>query len=89
MSEAVSNSVIHAYPDDRARGAVTVVAWTDRDAIVVTVCDEGRGMVPRDDSPGLGLGLPLIARVTERFEIEDRTPDPGVRLRMRFSLRGH
>lgn len=88
-SEAVTNAVVHAYPADGQDALVTVSAWLDDDgAIVVTVCDEGRGMLPRDDSPGLGWGLPLIAQVTERFEIEDRAPDHGVRLRMTFGLRG-
>jgi len=86
-SEAISNCVLHAYPDESAGGSVIVTAWMERGAIVVTVCDEGRGMLPRHDSPGLGLGLPLIERVTERFDIEDRLPEPGVRLRMQFSLR--
>lgn len=88
MSEAVSNSVIHAYPDDGLRGYVTVRAWMDRGAIIVTVCDEGRGMAPASGGPGLGLGLALIARLSDRLEIEDRSPEPGLRLRMRFSLRG-
>lgn len=87
LSEAISNSILHAYRDDSDPGHVTVKARVDPDGIVVIVCDEGCGMVPRSDSPGLGLGLPLIARVTDRFEIEDRSPDRGVRLRMTFALR--
>ena len=39
-----------------------------RDELALTVEDDGGGMVPRPDSPGLGLGLPLIATVAERFE---------------------
>ena len=35
----------------------------------MTVTDEGRGMLPRTDSPGLGLGLGLIARLTDELEI--------------------
>jgi anti-sigma regulatory factor (Ser/Thr protein kinase) len=88
MSEAVSNCVIHAYPGDGVRGDISVKAWTDGGRIVVMVSDEGRGMAPRSDSPGLGLGLPMIARVSERLEIEDRSPCPGARLRMTFRLRG-
>lgn len=87
ISEAVSNSVIHAYPDGSIRGDVTVEAWTDLGRIVVIVSDDGCGMVPRSDSHGLGLGIPLIARVTERVEIEDRSPGPGVCVRMTFALR--
>lgn len=88
ISEAVSNCVIHAYPEDGRRGDVTVEAWVDDSRIFIMVSDEGRGMAPRPDSPGLGLGLPMIARVTERLEIEDRSPGPGVRVQMTFPLRG-
>jgi anti-sigma regulatory factor (Ser/Thr protein kinase) len=88
ISEAVSNCIMHAYADDDVCGDVAVEAWMDDARIFVIVCDEGRGMTPRPDSPGLGLGLPIIARVTERLEIEDRFPDSGVRVRMTFPLRG-
>jgi anti-sigma regulatory factor (Ser/Thr protein kinase) len=36
-------------------------------------------MMPRPDSPGLGLGLPLIATVSERFDTRTQ-PDGGTRL---------
>jgi serine/threonine-protein kinase RsbW/stage II sporulation protein AB (anti-sigma F factor) len=35
----------------------------------VIVADEGRGILPRADSPGLGLGLPLIATLAESLEL--------------------
>ena len=35
----------------------------------VVVVDEGRGILPRADSPGLGLGLPLIATLAESLEL--------------------
>lgn len=38
----------------------------------MTVEDEGSGMAPRLDSPGLGLGLPLIATVTDRLDVRAR-----------------
>ena len=40
----------------------------------VVVCDEGIGMAPRTDSPGLGLGLGLIAGLAKRLEIGSRQP---------------
>jgi serine/threonine-protein kinase RsbW len=53
--------------------------------LTVVVHDEGRGMLPRPDSPGLGLGLPLIATLAESLELgtgsEDRTE-----VRMTFLL---
>jgi serine/threonine-protein kinase RsbW/stage II sporulation protein AB (anti-sigma F factor) len=43
----------------------------------VIIADEGRGILPRADSPGLGLGLPLIATLAESLELgtgdDDRT----------------
>lgn len=88
-SEAVSNSVVHAYPDDSVRGDVSVEAWIERGRIFVIVSDDGCGMIPRSHSPGLGLGLPMIARVSESVEIGERSPRPGVCVRMTFPLRDH
>ena len=41
-------------------------------------------MVPHADSPGLGLGLPLIAQLAERFEVSDHVPE-GSKLQMTFA----
>jgi serine/threonine-protein kinase RsbW/stage II sporulation protein AB (anti-sigma F factor) len=38
-------------------------------ALTVIVSDEGRGILPRPDSPGLGLGLPLIATLASSLEL--------------------
>jgi anti-sigma regulatory factor (Ser/Thr protein kinase) len=45
-------------------------------------------MLPRLDSPGLGIGLPLIAQMSDQLDIEDRGSEPGVRVRMTFSIAG-
>ena len=42
-------------------------------------------MLPRTDSPGLGLGLPLIAQMTESLEVHDRSGG-GTEIRMAFAL---
>ena len=49
----------------------------------VTVSDDGVGMVPRLDSPGLGVGLPFIAHLADTLDIE-HSPDGGTRLSMTF-----
>jgi serine/threonine-protein kinase RsbW len=86
ISEACSNVVIHAYPD-ATPGPIRVRAAIDEeDVLVVTVADEGRGMAPRPDSPGYGLGLPLIGRLASAFEVETPESGPGTVLRMRFDL---
>jgi bifunctional DNase/RNase/anti-sigma regulatory factor (Ser/Thr protein kinase) len=82
VSESVSNAVVHAYPDG-ARGAVRIFAALDGLELVVVVTDDGRGMTPRTDSPGMGIGLALIARLASSVEIDG--VGVGARLAMRFA----
>jgi serine/threonine-protein kinase RsbW len=66
-SEAASNAVVHAYRD--RPGDLRLLARVQDGELHLVIADEGGGMAPRTDSPGLGLGLPIIAQVSERFEI--------------------
>jgi serine/threonine-protein kinase RsbW len=87
VSEAVTNVVVHAYRDAGAEdepGPVRVSVIVEDDAAWVTVADEGAGMAPRVDSPGLGMGLSLIAGSCDGLEIEQR--HDGTRIHMRFAL---
>jgi serine/threonine-protein kinase RsbW/stage II sporulation protein AB (anti-sigma F factor) len=83
VSEALTNVVLHAYPPDRA-GPVGVSAKLTDDTVEVTVSDEGGGMAPRTNSPGAGLGLPIIAQLASSIEISHGAGD-GTRLRMTFA----
>jgi serine/threonine-protein kinase RsbW len=87
VSEAVTNAVLHAYLDHPAPGGVHVRAGQDIDGVWVEVADDGRGMLPRADSPGGGLGLPLIAQMTAAFAI-DRAENGGTKVRMHFGAPG-
>ncbi len=64
---------------------MTVSLERSDDCLRVYVADDGIGMVPRFDSPGLGLGIPLISRLTDGFEVRSR-PEGGTELCMRFTL---
>jgi len=83
VSEACTNVVMHAYIDAPAPGALTVAASHHDGELVVAVRDEGRGMLPRTDSPGLGLGLSLIGRLSQQLEISQNGAC-GTELRMSF-----
>jgi anti-sigma regulatory factor (Ser/Thr protein kinase) len=84
VSEAVGNAVVHAYVGRELLGDVEVAAQLHGAMLQVTVCDDGVGMHPRLDSPGAGLGLGLIASITDDFELAEL--DPGVCVRMMFAL---
>jgi anti-sigma regulatory factor (Ser/Thr protein kinase) len=89
VSEAVTNAVVHAYIDAPAPGEVEVIAKRHPDnGLEVDVCDDGRGMMPRRDSPGIGVGLPLVAKLTERFRVETR-PGGGTAVSMFFAVQDH
>ena len=72
VSEAITNAVLHGYAD-RDTGYIEVAAHARGVEFVVTVTDDGNGMVPRPDSPGLGMGLPIIARLTQTMDVQ--SPD--------------
>ncbi len=88
VCEALNNVAIHAYAEHPAPGPMEVEAWIDGAALIVVVLDEGVGLAPRPDSPGLGLGLPLLAELADDFRVETRTDRAGTRVAMRFSLDG-
>jgi anti-sigma regulatory factor (Ser/Thr protein kinase) len=84
VSEIVTNCVVHGYRD-RPAGKVALEARHTGDHLVLSVADEGTGMRPRLDSPGLGLGLPLVGRVADRVDIR-AAEGGGTLVSMRFSL---
>src|SRR3712207_4693122 len=88
VGEACANVVVHAYPPGDV-GPLIVHAQRSKSGgeLVITVIDQGQGMTPRPDSPGLGLGLPLIANLAERLEIQDGPDGVGTEVVMAFALK--
>jgi anti-sigma regulatory factor (Ser/Thr protein kinase) len=85
VTEAITNAVVHAYVDRPEPGDIEVIVQRLPDeGIEILVCDEGRGMMPRADSPGIGLGLPMVATLAERFEVQARAGG-GTRVLMAFA----
>lgn len=84
VTEACTNVVVHAYPDGQ-EGPLEVQAALAGQHLTVVVRDEGEGIGPRPDSPGLGLGLPLIASLADTVQL-GRDEEGRTEVRMGFSL---
>ena len=89
LTEAVSNSVRHAYGDS-ADGHVDIRYELHPDRLDIEVVDDGAGFDP-DEAPALegdelsegGLGIAIIRTIADEFEIDSK---PGVRgSRLRFA----
>jgi serine/threonine-protein kinase RsbW/stage II sporulation protein AB (anti-sigma F factor) len=84
VTEAVTNAVLHAYLDARP-GPLYVAAGLSGRRLRVSISDCGRGMVPRNDSPGLGVGLSLIRRLSDELTIVPSGTGAGTCVSMVFS----
>lgn len=84
VTEACANVVVHAYPEDQ-EGPMEILASMEGNALTVLVRDWGSGIRPRQDSPGLGLGLPLIAALAETVQL-GHGEQKHTEVRMTFAL---
>ena len=85
VSEACTNVVVHAYDDDE--GLLEVDMSADEVGLTIRVRDHGTGIQPQvrtRDVPALGLGLPLIAALSDSFELQGGTGE-GTEVRMTFA----
>jgi anti-sigma regulatory factor (Ser/Thr protein kinase) len=82
-SEAMTNSVVHAY--NGSPGLIYVSAAVASGELWILISDDGCGLKPRPDRSGLGLGLGLISQVSDDFAIVSRAAG-GVEVRIRFNL---
>jgi serine/threonine-protein kinase RsbW len=87
ITEAVSNSVRHAY-DHGADGHVDISYLLRTDSLEIQVVDDGAGFDP-DEAPMFegdelsegGLGIAIIRTVADEFDIASKLGEPGSRLR--------
>jgi serine/threonine-protein kinase RsbW len=87
LTEACSNSVLHAYQDGR-EGFVEILYDLQPDRLAIEVSDDGPGFVyveaeagDRAELPEGGLGLAIIRSIVDEFELGERDRGRGSRLR--------
>ena len=80
VTEAATNAVMHGYA--QAPGELTVSAVVQDGELAIVIGDTGPGLVERRDSPGLGVGLSIIATLSERLRIV--SDDGGTEIHMAF-----
>lgn len=85
VTEASNNVVLHAYGEHS--GPLEVIANSNHESVEVIIADRGGGFQPRATAGevSLGLGLPLIASLSDGFQIRGG-PHEGTRTTVRFSL---
>lgn len=89
VSEAVSNSVQHAYPaeggpDDGISVHAAVTADGDgRPELRLTITDRGRWRAPRSSADGRWRGMALIASVAEQVDVDPGPAGTTVTVRIR------
>src|SRR5665213_1449949 len=87
LTEAVSNSVRHAY-GDKGDGHVDVTYELHTDRLGIQVVDDGDGFDP-NEAPAIegdeltegGLGIAIIRTIADEFEIDSKPGERGSRLR--------
>ncbi len=87
LTEAVSNSVRHAYGDE-GDGHVDITYELQPDRLGIQVVDDGNGFDP-DEAPAFdgdelsegGLGIAIIRTIADEFEIDSKPGARGSRLR--------
>ncbi|HTN22473.1 MAG TPA: ATP-binding protein [Solirubrobacteraceae bacterium] len=85
VSEAVTNAILHGYRDRATGGDVRVAMRREDEFLDISVCDDGTGIIPGAGSPGLGLGLSLMAHEAHSFGIRT-APGEGTEIHLRFRL---
>ena len=85
VTEACTNVVVHAYDSDS--GMLEVEMRAAEEGLTIVVRDHGSGIQPRParaEPPALGLGLPLIAALSDAFELRG-SAGRGTEVRMTFA----
>jgi serine/threonine-protein kinase RsbW len=86
VSEAVTNAVVHGYPE--GTGPIDVSVSTAGRRLDIVVADHGCGIQPRpvaEEEPSLRVGLALIGALADEFQVRGEA-GAGTEVRISFDL---
>ena len=97
VSEAVTNSIVHAYPSGE-NNKITVVTTIDDESVHIVVSDEGVGIddvdkamqpfyTTKPEQERSGMGFTVMESFMDELSVERNTPT-GTVIKMSKSLRG-
>ncbi len=98
VSEAVTNSIVHAYPNGAGDKFVTVRTTIEDNTVHIVVSDEGVGIddvdkamqpfyTTKPEQERSGMGFTVMESFMDELSVERNTPT-GTVIKMSKSLRG-
>ena len=82
VSETVTNAILHGFGD--SSGQVRVTCAVDGERFIVEVVDEGGGIAPCPDSPGIGHGLAMVGALAQTLDVAPGPEGRGTAVTMTF-----
>lgn len=97
VSEAVTNSIVHAYPNGK-NNKITVVTTIDDESVHIVVSDEGIGIdnienamqpfyTTKPEQERSGMGFTVMESFMDELKVEPNTPN-GTVVSMTKTIRG-
>ncbi|MCH5165202.1 MAG: anti-sigma F factor [Clostridiales bacterium] len=98
VSEAVTNSIVHAYPQNAEKEQITITTTVDDDSVHIVVSDNGIGIddlevarqpfyTTKPEQERSGMGFTVMESFMDLLSVEKNTPN-GTVVTMTKTIRG-
>ena len=98
VSEAVTNCIVHAYPDKSTMGKITITTTISDDSVHIVISDKGVGIddvtsamqpffTTKPEQERSGMGFTVMESFTDSLTVEQNKPS-GTIVSMTKTIRG-
>ena len=98
VSEAVTNCIVHAYPDKEQKGKITITTTISDNSVHIVISDTGIGIedvnsamqpffTTKPEQERSGMGFTVMESFTDSLTVEPNTPT-GTIVSMTKTIRG-